>query len=332
MIQSVPTFTPAFWGTAPDALCHRSANSGPARTALALERADPHGSVVFVSTACSGAQIPNLVDAPQTVKDIAGNDVKLAYPQIQQVRNVLCPPSGGFGPATCSASQMPRIDALLLSIGGNDVGFANIVTACTLLPIPPVENCSDDDVIFLPAVQAAFTALPGKLDTLKQKLGQLNTASVFITEYPDSVHVDATTICDEIVLKNAIAHATHGASTLIGKFDGIIGHEDLVWAADFIGKTNAEIRRKAQQFGWSFVGGIGDKFATHGYCVDSTHFTIRYDESMRVQADQNGTLHPNHMGHVAYAEQIVGSLAAKGMGSGAAAFIPKGRVATPFAL
>ena len=46
--------TPARWV---DKRCHRSAYAGPAQAALALERADPHSSVTFLSFACSGATI-----------------------------------------------------------------------------------------------------------------------------------------------------------------------------------------------------------------------------------------------------------------------------------
>jgi hypothetical protein len=45
---------PAQWV---DRRCHRSANSGPAQAAAALERADPHTSVTFLSFACSGATV-----------------------------------------------------------------------------------------------------------------------------------------------------------------------------------------------------------------------------------------------------------------------------------
>src|SRR5262249_34692758 len=46
--------TPAQWE---DKRCHRSHWSGPMQAAFALENADPHSSVTFLSFACSGATI-----------------------------------------------------------------------------------------------------------------------------------------------------------------------------------------------------------------------------------------------------------------------------------
>jgi len=40
-----------------DQRCDRSGYSGPAQAALALEAADPHTSVTFISFACSGASL-----------------------------------------------------------------------------------------------------------------------------------------------------------------------------------------------------------------------------------------------------------------------------------
>src|SRR5688572_10425188 len=43
-----------------DRRCHRSAHAGPAQAALAIERADPHTSVTFISLACSGATLSHM--------------------------------------------------------------------------------------------------------------------------------------------------------------------------------------------------------------------------------------------------------------------------------
>ncbi|MGH7607292.1 MAG: hypothetical protein ACREME_08135, partial [Gemmatimonadales bacterium] len=80
--------------------CHRSANSAPARAARALEQSDPRTSVTFIQVACSGGRI-----------DQKRGNLK------QQI---------------ALANQLVgqrEIDAMLLSIGGNDAGFADIGTA-----------------------------------------------------------------------------------------------------------------------------------------------------------------------------------------------------------
>lgn len=81
--------------------CHRSANAAPARAAAALERSDPRTSVTFVHLACTGAQMT--VHRAQMTEQVPWAD-ELVGPR--------------------------EIDAVLLSIGGNDAGFADIATAC----------------------------------------------------------------------------------------------------------------------------------------------------------------------------------------------------------
>ncbi|NIP81261.1 MAG: hypothetical protein GWM90_19420, partial [Gemmatimonadetes bacterium] len=101
-------FAPETWD---HPACHRSANAAPARAALALEAADPRTSVTFVHLACSGAQMEG------------GR-----APVEEQIR---------------WADQLigdREIDAVLLSIGGNDAGFADLAFGCAVQ-----EPCFVDD-------------------------------------------------------------------------------------------------------------------------------------------------------------------------------------------
>ena len=101
-----------------DRRCHRSARAGHALAALALERRDPRSSVTYVSLACSGAKIANLID-----KEYAG---------------IQPPPGAGKLPAQLEALRDlvggggRRVDALLMAIGVNDLGFADIVKSCAM--------------------------------------------------------------------------------------------------------------------------------------------------------------------------------------------------------
>lgn len=311
--QNVTLTAPAYWGPRYDGYCHRSANSGPARAALALERSDPHSSVTFLSTACSGGVIANIIDTPQ-----ATDSGTLPLAQFQDVQTQLCTNVQPTGfPASCTPSQMPPIDALLVSIGGNDVHFSDIIMTCAEEPNPAAPFSCSNDAWFLRTEQAALAALPGKLGNLVTKLAGLNAPRVYITEYPDSIHQDAGTVCDEVVLENAIG----------GVSDATIGHDDLVWAAGFIHQVDVAILTAAGAApGWTYVGGLETAFATHGYCT-ADHWTNHYAESLNKQADIKGTMHPNIEGANAYAAQILGALSASGIGSpGASSFIPPGKV------
>src|SRR6185295_4945128 len=86
--------------------CHRSSWSGPARAAIVIEKADPHSSVTFISFACTGA---GLLDGLLEEQNQGGRKNKR---QLEQI---------------FAAAGARTIDALLVSIGGNDVNFGTLV-------------------------------------------------------------------------------------------------------------------------------------------------------------------------------------------------------------
>ena len=96
--------------------CHRSEYSGQVRAAQMIEDADRHSSVTFVHLPCSGGRIHKALLGPyegiEPIED--GPDVR---PQIEHVAEL---------------AGEHQIDALFVSIGGNDINFANVVEACIL--------------------------------------------------------------------------------------------------------------------------------------------------------------------------------------------------------
>jgi hypothetical protein len=122
-----------------DERCHRSAHSGQARAALQLENEDQKTSVTFLHLACSGATIESGLIGPYNglgykrsvddnkrpgdcdsekevyVKNDLGHSYCMLKPQIQRIQELV---------------GDREIDALLVSIGGNDVNFAPIVMSC----------------------------------------------------------------------------------------------------------------------------------------------------------------------------------------------------------
>src|SRR4051812_46863971 len=96
-----------------DRRCHRSAKAGSAQAARWIEQADPHTSVTFISTACSGAEILNGFLKPY---DGVDSTWEAKYnppldPQLTQARNLI---------------GNREVDALYMSVGGNDANFAKI--------------------------------------------------------------------------------------------------------------------------------------------------------------------------------------------------------------
>ncbi len=313
----------ASWGTLSDLSCHRTANAGAARAALALERSDPHSSVTYLSTACSGAEAKHLMDTPY--EGVVEIDDIVQKPQVQEVKETLC--------ANCS----PQIDALVVSIGGNDIGFGDIIVSCLLgSDFSTFDECGEDTELHAEIATKINTlagaqivnlggafSTPGTYDELASLFfTHLNTRGVYMTGYPDPTRNNNGDVCDEIIFENAIPG------------DGEIGHDDLVWASSFVvGHLNGALDHAIDQHDllhrWRTVPGIGDGFLFNGYCADP-HMIVRYEESVENQGDILGSMHPNAAGHTVYAEQIIKALARDGIGSTTAlGYVPREEIVLP---
>jgi hypothetical protein len=92
--------------------CHRSMYSYQFKTALQFALTNPQKAVTFVTYSCSGATTGNIIDDKQSPKE--GSKIFKITPQLEALKKVLESKTG-----------KPReIDYLLLSTGGNEIGFA----------------------------------------------------------------------------------------------------------------------------------------------------------------------------------------------------------------
>jgi len=146
--------------------CHRSAYSGQVRAARLLEDADPHSSVTFVHLACSGARVHRGLLGEYLGVEPDGPPFP---PQIDRV-------------AELAAGH--EIDALLVSIGGNDVNFSKIVEACIL-----GEDCHVSPVGLDPQWQQ-------QADLLCPLLGSFAAECTDYFDSIDATELDASTIFD----------------------------------------------------------------------------------------------------------------------------------------
>jgi hypothetical protein len=263
---------PAAWADAPGspaaeaahAAAHRSTISWPALAALALERADPGTSVTFVSVAASAASVAAGLLGPQPGVS--------AESQIGQVADLV----GGRG-----------IDLLLLSVGGNEIGFARIVRglvdadrladpvcyetdlqnvwaaaadgdwsrrSALRWALPWGVGCRQTSASDTPVV-AGLAGLPGELDRLAGALAaNLAPQRVFLMEYPDPTGGGE---CPEIV----------GDVTPPFGFHEIDREEQAAARERVLGPLNRILEEAASRHGWTFVGGLAAAFASgHGYC------------------------------------------------------------------
>lgn len=274
-----------------DRLCARSAFAGPAKAALSIEQADPHTSVTFVSLACSGATI----DAGLVGVYLKGGTP--LPPQIDKVKEVL---------------NGRQIDALLISVGGNDIGFAELVAKCILLP-----NCSTSNSA-LEKLRGGLNSLQSRYQALSDKLNGLQPVrKIFITEYPDLARNENRQFCH---------------TSPFGDLLSFLTRKEAQWATEEVVRgLNDRVKAAADEHGWVFVTGIADQFATHGYCAKE-RWVRTFRDAKKIQGTDNscdllnpdsirsciissGSVHPSEGGHAWYATRIIEELQKAGITS-----------------
>jgi hypothetical protein len=297
---------------------HRSLQSGPSLAADRidgqLQQADEHGvtdiyALTFLSFATSGAELEHLMDRPQH-----------RWQRVSQIAEAKRTLAGR------------RIDGLIVSIGGNDLRFGEdlkslgadrlkaldslggmkevliqlfvsslffqlrlaVALATNAVSREEIEDQINRDLVALPASYARLA------DLIRNELEPVN---VFFTTYP-----------------TGLFDTTDGRSKACGIFDlpGSVGmsNDDINLIKESGASLNRKITESIQQLiehpktlldvnRWHVVDGIAQAFAGHGYCTSkSERFFVQLEESCERQGDIDGTMHPNALGHDAYASHI----------------------------
>jgi len=315
--------------------CHRSAISGQVQAARRLENADRHSSVSFVHLACSGARVyAGLIDFYEGVEYAEGED--LIEPQVERVAQL---------------AGRHEVDALIISIGGNDVNFSSIIEACIV-----GENCHDRPVLdpAWPAQAEAVCALSSLrqrecldyVDDLALDEIEIDAKKIFdvhadaqgpddgkdgIDNLLDNYEALADRINDLLNMDPARVFLTEfpdisrdergrfcgwdTAGTITEKLYQLPGftRAEMEWASTYaFARLSATSQEAANLHGWQLVSGISERFRTHGYCSLDTYL-MRLFDTFLIQGDQFGVVHPNPPGHRAYADAILETMADQGM-------------------
>ena len=309
-----------------DRRCHRSLASGQAQAARQIEDDDPRTSVTFIHLACSGAKIEEgLLEGYRGIRPTRKEekDKALLDAQVDEFKETV---------------GDREVDAVLISIGGNDVGFADIITRCMfaekcyekpfILQNVPLAmayaNCVETrqwsyeydcnsilETEFGPRenveelFQTGKRGLPGGYRKLNEKLLEVNELDphrVYISEYPNATRDGNGTTCR---LKKG--------------FFGI-SQPEWEWAEGMTKSLNEEVKQAADDHNWTFVSGIFDGFKEHGFCAKDS-WLVRLGESLLTEGRKDGTMHPNQQGYGSYKDAILASVEKD--------FYPDGDVSSP---
>jgi lysophospholipase L1-like esterase len=256
-----------------DAPCHRSGAAGFEQAARRLANGSNRISITFVSLACSGAKVgAGLLEPYAGVAPRKG----VAYaPQVDRLESIAAARGGGGG----------AVDAVLVSVGANDLGFSRVVAACGA-----PGDCRERKQR---QVFESLASLPKEYDRFGRRLAEAAPgAPVLIAEYFDPTHDEGGDFCD-----SSVAFTTR---------------EEAQWAYEgLLRPLNVDIATAAVRNGWQRVGGIAAAYEHHGYCAEGRRRWVRrLSESAFAQGDLKGTLHPNERGQLEIAWRVLPPLAA----------------------
>ncbi len=307
-----------------DRQCHRSIYSKEAQAALILEDKDPRTSVTFVHLACSGATISRgLLGEYEGAERLPNEPYK--PPQIDEARDLV---------------GQREIDALLISIGGNDVQFGPIIVTC----IPQVTCHLEDTLIergigewssfICGPLQFGFTEEPYNnclsfyeelqsvtyqetakdqfdrcLPELEELYSRLNTKISSDLKLPgDRIYISEYPNAGLDENGQFCGFETHPDAMLPG-----ITRDEIIWAVNSMTvELNQEIAANAASHGWNYINGIYDLYGEegrfgHGYCA-TDNWLVRIRDSLRNQFNKEGTMHPTEDGNLASASEFIAPL------------------------
>jgi hypothetical protein len=322
--------------------CHRSSWSAQAEAARRLEAGDPKSSVTFVHLACSGAT---------TWEGIVGT-----YGGIEDDGPAFDPQLDVLARLALKDDQQPElglerpVDAIVLSIGGNDVNFAGVIERCITFQSCPTAPVLDATAA---AGRAAWCAMQssyfasrcvehlGLADGLEaidaEQLFQEGTDDGFPNGL-DDLPANYAAIADELAASGLGAapvlltsypditrdelgdpcgwHALDDAATRQRNLIGIDTAE-MTWAGGEVAAPLADtMAGVADALDWRFVGGAAELFRLHGYCSTDA-WVVRLQESFPTQGQPWGVAHPNYAGHDAWAGLIATAVPEPGATAGA---------------
>ncbi len=271
-------------GTWQSARCHRSALAGTALAARQIERDDTHSSVTFVHLACSGAEVPRGLLGPYAGAVPPDEEPPLT-PQVEELDRI---------------AQRRRVDAVLLSIGANDIHFSEFLSFCLGHPFGDCfrhtyTKVGGDGEKSAEAVAQGFLAeLPDRYAALARAIsGPIPAKRVHIVEYFDPTRDAQGRPCRRLIGDVFRANVERAEALLLTPL-------------------NRAVATAAREHDWDEVTGVSDLFRTHGICAGKRAWVSSLPDSLLklkgLAGRYRGAMHPNEAGHEATSQLIARSL------------------------
>lgn len=263
---------------------HRSLASGHARAARIIEQERPGTVVTFLPFGRSGAKINEglINDSRGSADKYIGHMTEID----EVVANI----------------GKRRIDVLLIYIGINDIGITSTLNDLTKgdgivwLPFAPF---GDDGAHRSAALRATNEAVddhfPKSFGDLADAIhAKLHVRHVYLCEYPTGLFDDP------------FAQPAAGCGLFESDFDLDVSKADAKAIQDMAEKLNDGVKKAAAANHWFYVTNIANRFRGKGYYTDFwvNRAFVQAEESLGLQGDTEGTVHPNGRGHQIIGEEV----------------------------
>ena len=274
-----------------DELCHRSLYGHQLRAALQVAVENPHGAVTFLGYACSGAAVDEGILGPQEHVEYVSRNGQVRVvsgsakdTQMRWLLRELCvvKPQSENGFWVCPGGQYRRpVDLLLLSVGGNDIGFSSLVTWATLRDNTTSKLAKWFGATVSPKQFAANMKndLPGDYARLAKaiELGVplredgvgFDPSRVVLTAYPDILEDEKGQVCPAGA--EGVDEDLHPANQSLDVWSSwlVVTPGKLTRAHEQLEGLHRRMGELAEDHGWRFAGRAYEDrpFRGHGFCA-----------------------------------------------------------------
>lgn len=291
-----------------DVACRRSLYSHQTRVGLQLALENPRRAVTFVHVACSGADIvdglflryaghewvPNPPDLSQISAvaeaqcDARGTE-EVRLPEAYHIDGRVPRLKGLLSLRKCDRRKARKIDLLMVSVGGNDIGFARLVANAVLSEQSLLKRLggwfgqvfnADDARVRLSELEARYKALMRAFHYILH-IPWAEADRVILTAYPPMALLDdGQTICPS-------SEAGMDVLPMFYLSDGLAAEGQQAAEA-----LNELMREAAAAHGWSFAEAHRQEFLGHGICAGYQDLAMSIADDLRFPRKVDGTWTP----------------------------------------
>jgi lysophospholipase L1-like esterase len=281
--------------------CHRSDQAGAPQANRTLRTLYPGMSFVLGFVACSGATTWDVEHAgytgPSAVPASMLGYAKVTQPaQLDRIDNF--------------KSTQGQLDALYMSIGGNDAGFGDIVADC-ISPLGPADCGQADNSLLndnLATLASRYLELGGRI------VNQFGNLPVLISEYPNPIDNGFGAPCqgDDYNLTGEVGFGAYDDA-----LKNNVAPSEAAFAYGIPARLDTAVANAAAANGWIPVVSHLPRFLGHGICT-LVPFANLNSRALRRQGHDipgtfpfvfsSGFMHPNDTGYAWYGAAIATSL------------------------